>query len=98
MVAYRPYALGVLLSKLWSNLTLGIRQLVVLVTLDSGIYGVTDSISQTQCVVRHDFVGRTTHLHTQLVLRDNSHVLRDFIHSQVHQMIVSLGFLSIVSQ
>ena len=88
-----PNALSILLSILRSNLALSVRLLVIFVTLDGAVDSVTDSISQAQSVVRHNLVGSTTHLNTNLILSDSSCLLGNLLHSQVYQVIVSLGFL-----
>ena len=91
-----PHALGVLLSEAGLHLTLGVGQLVVLVTLDGSLDGVADAIGQSEGVVC--LLLALSHLNSKLVLSDGTRLVRHLGHSQVDEVVISFSFLGIVSQ
>ena len=90
-----PKTFLVLLVKLWSNLALGIGQLVVLLTLVGSLQGIDECIVHTLGINGLQFLA---HLLVDLILGDNRAFSIILLHSQVDKFVVGLSLLGIVGQ
>ena len=90
-----PETLLILLGKLGVNLTLGVGQLVVLLTFIGSIECIDECSVHTLEV---DGLLFLTHLLVNLILCLNSAFSIILRHSQINQFVVSLSLLSVISQ